>query len=96
MNRRTCSECVFWFAPKSECRIKSPVAGLDFAKWPIVMGTDWCGEFKLLPELRPCYECNKPVGERPHEHYMGSGWFLGPCCSDECLKKAIENVNKKD
>lgn len=44
-----CEGCRFFWASECECRRNAPAPGrvsYERARWPVVFGSDWCGEYK--------------------------------------------------
>jgi len=45
-----CQTCAFFHGEKSQCRRYAPQpkaeGGTQTAVWPIVVATDWCGEYR--------------------------------------------------
>lgn len=107
----TCSSCRFWASVYiengGECRRRAPIQnpGLGLIQWPITSGTDWCGDFEIKPELKPCVECGKPAGEpfriNPREHrldipgHVSRALMISPVCQ-ECFDKLQEQFWRKD
>lgn len=60
-NKPACETCLFWdtkgeVTRAAPCRVDGPqVTNLDspLGAWPWTEAKDWCGRFKLRPELRP-------------------------------------------
>jgi hypothetical protein len=61
-----CEKCRFWRQPglasnPGECHRRAPAIQSN-RYWPAVNRDDWCGEFEMREDVKPCMKCGKPSG----------------------------------
>ena len=66
----TCSTCLFFNDSQSECRRNAPipVGHRQYAQWPKVKETDWCGQYRKAgssAEMEPLEHANEGCGFNP-------------------------------
>lgn len=68
MTTDCCEKCRFCRQPRmacnpGECHRRAPnYAGHGGGHWPAVNRDDWCGEFEMREDMKPCITCGNPVG----------------------------------
>lgn len=55
-------------------------------------GGDYCGDFEIFPELRPCKTCSEPVGKEPYEAPGFSYAVVYPICK-KCFDQFTDGTH---
>lgn len=102
-----CAHCKFWNESvdvrltqnadylQNQCRRRAPIIDKELggrSVWPMTQGTDFCGDFEIVPELRHCLTCDARVGSTPMAHPLLQHATMYPICK-KCHDQFLDGTH---